>query len=129
LRSGSPRDSQRAQFQQALTLVVCVNDLDLAELPWVPHALGRNAEIHWVEVEDGKVEASAKVLGRRAAVVFEFDAGRDLVQVSALRPRQVGKTWVETPWGGTFSEYEVLDRIRLPGVAEVYWEIDAGRFV
>jgi hypothetical protein len=101
----------------------------LAELPWVPHAIGRNAEIHWLEVEDGNVEVSAEVLGRRAGVTFTFDADGDIVEASALRPRQVGKTSVETPWGGTFSEYEVVDGIRLPGVAEVYWEIDGNRFV
>ena len=119
----------RLSRQSGPELAVGESQRYLVELPWVPHAIARNAEIQWLEVEDGKVEVSAEVVGRRAAVVLTFDPGGDIVQASALRGRQVGKTWFETPWGGAFSEYQVVGGIRLPAAAEVYWEIDSERFV
>ena len=65
----------------------------------------------------------------RAAVTFEFDADGDIVRASAVRKRQTGKQWEETPWGGEFGEYEVLGGIRMPTVAEVDWVIEGAPFV
>jgi hypothetical protein len=101
----------------------------LAELPWVPHALVRNPELEWTQTSDQTVEVAAQVADTRAAVTFEFDAAGDIVRASALRRRQEGKAWVETPWGGDFEDYAVLDGVRLPAAAKVYWEHVGERFV
>ena len=41
----------------------------------------------------------------------------------------MGTTSVPTPWGGEFGNYRVLGGMRIPTRAEVYWELDEGRFV
>jgi hypothetical protein len=101
----------------------------LAELPWVPHAIARNSELEWGESGDREVEVACPVAGGRPAVTFEFDAAGDIVRVSAVRRRQVGKEWTETPWGGEYSDYAVIDGIRVPAAAEVYWDLGGKRFV
>ncbi len=101
----------------------------LAELPWVPHAIERNSELEWRELDERSVEVATRVADERAAVTFEFDADGDIVRASAVRKRQTGKQWEETPWGGEFGEYEVLGGIRMPTVAEVHWVIEGEPFV
>ena len=64
----------------------------------------------------------------RVHVLVEFDA-QDIVRAAAERPLLDGKTWVPTPWAGEFGDYKVLSGIRLPTLAEVYWELPEGRYV
>jgi hypothetical protein len=101
----------------------------LAELPWVPQAIVRNEELHWRQLDEASVEVSTPVAGQRVAVTFGFDDLADITTVSALRRRQVGKSWEETRWGGEFGDYTFMGGMRLPAAAEVYWELDGDRFV
>ena len=80
----------------------------LAELPWAPQAMARKRRARVGEPGDGLGRGGHRVAGGRAAVTFEFDGAGDIVRVSAVRRRQVGKSWEETPWGGDFGEYEML---------------------
>lgn len=60
----------------------------------------------------------------------EFDAAGDIVRTSSqMRLLKLDKTWVRTPWAGEYSDYQVLGGIRIPTSAEVYWNLDSGRFV
>ena len=96
----------------------------------MPHALARNRELEWVQTGERAVEVAAQVAGERAAVTFDVDEQGDVIHASALRKRQVGKSSELTPWGGDFSEYRVVDGIRMPATAEVYWQLSDGeRFV
>jgi hypothetical protein len=101
----------------------------LAELPWAPHAIERNLELEWRELGGRAAEVAADVAGERAAVTFEFDADGDIARASAVRLRQTGKEWEETPWGGEFGQYEVVGGVRMPTAAEVHWEIEGAPFV
>jgi hypothetical protein len=102
----------------------------LAELPWVPHALARNSELEWTQIGESTAQVSAEVAGERATVTFDFDGAGNIIGVSALRKRQVGKSWEPTPWGGEFSDYAFVDGIWMPTAAEVWWELGSGeRFV
>ena len=101
----------------------------LAELPWAPHAIERNHELEWREVDERSVEVATRVADERAAVTFEFDSVGDIVRASAVRKRQTGKEWEETPWGGQFSDYRTLGGIWMPTVAEVHWVIEGEPFV
>jgi hypothetical protein len=94
----------------------------LAELPWVPHAMAHNPGLEWRALEDDAVEVSCGHL----AVRLDFDAEGDIVRASSDLRRYEG-----TPrsWGGEYSAYAVLGGMRLPTAAEVYWELDSGRFV
>jgi hypothetical protein len=100
----------------------------LAELPWVPHAVGANHELSWREVEGGSVEVSTQVGGRLAGVVLSLDDAGLIRTASGMRPRLVGKTAVETPFVGSFGDYVEFGGIRVPGSAEVSWELPEGPF-
>jgi hypothetical protein len=102
----------------------------LAELPLVPWAMAHNEELEWRELDDHSVEVAGRVGGRRPAVTLEFDTAGDIVRMRcAARPRQVGRTSVPTAWGGEFGDYRAFGGMRIPARAQVYWELDQGRFV
>jgi hypothetical protein len=94
----------------------------LAELPWVPHAMTHNPELEWRALEQDAVEVVRGALAAR----FDFDTDGDIVRASSQMRRYEGE---RRPWGGEYSDYRVLDGLRLPTSAEVYWELPAGRFV
>lgn len=102
----------------------------LAELPWAPHAMAHNRELEWRELDDASVEVATYVGGERLVVKIEFDGTGDIVRTSSeMRLFKVEKAWVPRPWAGDFSEYAVVGDIRTPTRAEVYWDLDEGRFV
>jgi uncharacterized protein DUF6544 len=102
----------------------------LAELPWAPHAMARNRELGWRELDDRAVEVAAIVLGERLVVKVEFDDAGDIVAASSqMRPLARGGVWKPMPWGGAFRDYQTFNGIRVPTKAEVYWELPEGRFV
>jgi Family of unknown function (DUF6544) len=99
----------------------------LAELPWVPYAMASNPQLSWRELEDGSVEVSTLVGGRAASVRLSLEDG--LIRgVSGIRPRLAGKTSIETPFAGRFGDYVELGGVRVPGSAEVSWELLEGPF-
>ncbi|HEY6771878.1 MAG TPA: DUF6544 family protein [Solirubrobacterales bacterium] len=100
----------------------------LAELPWVPQAMRSNPELSWRELEDGSVEVSTLVGGRAASVRFTVDEAGLVRSARGIRPRLAGRTSVETPFLGTFGEYVELGGVRVPGSAEMSWELPEGPF-
>jgi hypothetical protein len=51
-----------------------------------------------------------------------------LAGAATVRPRLLGKSVVETDWSGTFGEYRMFDRVRVPTIAEVTWHLREGSF-
>jgi hypothetical protein len=100
----------------------------LAELPWVPFAMGANRELSWRQLDDGDVEVSTLVGGIAATVRLAFDDLGLIRKASAIRPRVAGGAFVDTPWVGEFGDYVELGGIRVPGSAEVSWELPEGPF-
>jgi hypothetical protein len=101
----------------------------LAELPWRPFAFGRGSSLAFEAVSEERLCATFDD-GTTQAVV-EFDVGGDgrvLCARNPSRPRLVGKRLVNTPLSGTFSEYQVLDGVRVPTSAEVTWHLPEGLF-
>lgn len=102
----------------------------LAELPWAPHAMAHNRELEWRQLDDASVEVATPVGGERLVVKIEFDNSGDIVRISSqMRLLKVGEKWVPKPWAGDSGEYAVVGDTRLPTRAEVYWDLDEGRFV
>ncbi|GAA6164128.1 hypothetical protein NBRC116590_18320 [Pelagimonas sp. KU-00592-HH] len=89
----------------------------LAELVWVPDAILENGAIRWTVVGERHVAAS---MGD-ARVVFEFDAGGDIIGVQAKdRPVRAPKGEPQTrEWIGTFERYSWVGGRRMPTKAEV----------
>jgi hypothetical protein len=100
----------------------------LAELPWVPQAIGSNRELSWRDIEDGTVEVSTLVAGRAVSVRLSFDEAGLIRSASGIRPRVGGRTAIDTPFTGTFGNYVELGGLRVPGSAEVSWELAEGPF-
>jgi hypothetical protein len=100
----------------------------LAELPWVPHAIASNPELSWRELDDGSVEVATLVGGRAASVNLSFDDEGLIRAASGIRPRLAGRTAIDTPFAGSFGDYVELGGIRVPGSAEVSWELPEGPF-
>jgi hypothetical protein len=100
----------------------------LAELPWVPHAIASNPALSWRELGDGSVEVSTLVGGKSASVRLSLDDQGLIRSASAMRPRLAGKTAVDTNWTGRFGDYVELCGLRVPGSAEVSWELPDGPF-
>jgi hypothetical protein len=100
----------------------------IAELPWVPQAIGSNPELSWRELEDDSIEVSTLVGGKAASVRLTLDDAGLIRSASGLRPRLAGRTSVETPFVGRFGDYVEFGGIRVPGSAEVSWELPEGPF-
>ncbi|MBA2297012.1 MAG: hypothetical protein H0W14_03110 [Actinobacteria bacterium] len=92
--------------------------------------MAHNHELEWREVDKTTVEAATTVAGARLAVLLHFDGAGDVIAVSCeVRPRALGKSSIETPWVGEFSNYGVLGGVRVPTRAEVRWDLPEGPFV
>jgi hypothetical protein len=100
----------------------------LGELPWVPYALASNPELSWRELGDRSVEVSTLVGGRPVSVQFSLDESGLIRSASGIRPRLAGKRAVDTQFVGRFGDYVEFGGLRVPGSAEVSWELPEGPF-
>jgi hypothetical protein len=100
----------------------------LAELPWRPFALGRQAHVTWEAGLDGRLMATYDDGRTSASAALEIDREGRIIGGSAIRPRLDGKRLVETPWFGSFSNYRSFGRVRVPTSAEVAWILPEGPF-
>jgi hypothetical protein len=107
--------------------VLCKGELlrYLAELPLAPDAILRNAALSWEVVGPSSLRVSATHGGVRAYV--DFSLGADGLVATAFapdRPRLEGRTTVERPWTGRFTDYRTHEGRQLPFMAEVAWTVD-----
>ena len=114
----------------------------LAELPWRPTGFssGSNApQLAWSVASPhtrapdtpafDTLRATFDDGTTRCYVDLEVDAeGRVLSAGAPDRPRGLGKTFVPTPWRGTFADYKPYDGLRVPTRAEVAWLLPGGPF-
>ena len=100
----------------------------LAELPWRPFAIGRLPDTAWESPDGQTLRATYDDAHVRASVEFTVDAEGRVTGGSALRPRAVGRTTVDTPWRGVFGEWRRFGRLRIPTWAEVAWILPDGPF-
>jgi Family of unknown function (DUF6544) len=101
----------------------------LAELPWAPHAMACNPELQWHERDERSVDVATAFGDTQLVVRMTLDADGDIARTSSeMRPLELDGEWCPTPWGGEFHDYETIGGVRIPTRAEVYWELDEGRF-
>jgi hypothetical protein len=101
----------------------------LAELPLRPLAFNEGPCFTWEAAGSDKLHVTYDDGRTQAALVFEVDGeGRVLGAAASSRPRQVGKTVVDTAWSGVFGEYRTFDGLRVLTVAEVTWHLPEGPF-
>ena len=100
----------------------------LAELAWCPLAFNHSA-LSWTAIDERTLHVELLRTTVRAGLSLEVDElGRVRAVRAESRPRRVGKTTLSTPWGGQFGSYREYGGIRIPGSAEVFWELPEGEF-
>ena len=65
----------------------------------------------------------------KVTVEFDIDGEGRVLGGSAIRPRLLGKAFVDTGWSGAYREYQTFDGVRVPTVAEVSWLLPEGPFM
>ena len=100
----------------------------LAELAWAPHAMLRNPQLSWREIDTTTVEVSADSQAGPARVRLIFENG-DITLIEADdRPRMIGRRIVPTRWQGRCCDYREMNGCRIPTRAVVSWLLEDGPF-
>lgn len=97
----------------------------LAESAWYPTALLPSQGAEWRTVDERQADVTLR--DGAVAVTLRITFGDDglIAMVRAeQRGRQVGDTFVPTPWQGRFRNYAVRDGVRVPLDGEVAWVVD-----
>lgn len=100
----------------------------LAELPWRPFGFRETPFLRWQTVGERKLRADFDDGRTRVSADFDIDTEGNVSRASAIRPRTVGKSVVDTPWSGVFRHYQVFDAVWIPTEAEVTWHLPEGPF-
>jgi hypothetical protein len=96
----------------------------LAELAWAPHAMLRNPQLSWREIDTTTVEVSADSQAGSAPVRLIFENG-DITRIEADdRPRMIGRRIVPTRWQGRCCDYREMNGCRIPTRAVVSWLLE-----
>ncbi|MBF5045727.1 hypothetical protein FGE12_25190 [Aggregicoccus sp. 17bor-14] len=98
----------------------------LAETVWLPTALLPREGLTWSALDAHTARVTVQDSGVSASADFRFGAQGEIVEVSALRYRDVDGRPVLTPWKGRFWSYERVDGMQVPRGAEVGWELPEG---
>jgi hypothetical protein len=100
----------------------------LAELAWAPHAMLRNPQLAWREIDAATVEVSAESQAGPARVRLIFENG-DITRIEADdRPLMVGRRIIPTRWQGRCCDYREMNGCRIPTRAVVSWLLEDGPF-
>ncbi len=101
----------------------------LAELPWCPCALLTSRALDVMAIDANRLRVATPSPGGQAVVdLVVEDDGRVREVHAAARPRAVGGKTELTPWGGRFGGETRGGGLRVPATAEVWWDLEEGRF-
>jgi hypothetical protein len=100
----------------------------LAEAAWFPYAFAGDS-VRWEPIDERSARATLIWNGLPVSAVFEIDGQGRLVHVRAERYRDLGggKSAL-TSWGGRYSDYRILQGLRVPTSVEVIWHFKEGEF-
>jgi hypothetical protein len=97
----------------------------LAEAVWMPSRLLPGEGLSWKAVDDATAEATLRDGDLEVSVRFGFDASGDIVSMLVPeRGREVGGTYVPTPWKGRLFDHQDVGGYRIPLRGEVAWVVD-----
>lgn len=100
----------------------------LLELPWRPYAFCETSFLRWQAPGDNQLRATFDDGRTRGTVEFDIDADGQVLRASAMRPRMVGKSLVDTLCSGVFGSYRTFQSVRIPTEGEVSWQLPDGPF-
>jgi len=85
----------------------------LAEVAWVPHAILRNPQLEWRELDQRAVEVATSVRSDRIAVRLVFNEEGEITQAIAERPRMEAGNAIMR-WVGEYTAYQELGGVVVP---------------
>jgi hypothetical protein len=100
----------------------------LAETPIIPSALLPGGPIEWYPLDDLSALAVLSDGDTRVSAVFHFGTDGEVTRVEAERFMSVEGGYELRPWEGRYSNYRLLDGVRIPTELEVSWLLDTGEF-
>lgn len=96
----------------------------LAEAVWYPTALLPGQGVEWTPVSDDQALATLTDGATTVAMEFRFGEHGEVTSVSSpARPRQVGNTYIATPWEGIHRNYREQSGMQIPTDGEVKWHL------
>ena len=98
----------------------------MAEAVWLPTALLPREGLTWSALDAHTARMTVQDAGVSASADFRFGAQGEILEVSALRYRDVDGKPVLTPWRGRFWSYARVEGLQVPREAEVGWELPEG---
>lgn len=98
----------------------------LGEAAWFPTALLPSGGVRWEAIDDSTARAVLEDGAVRVSMDVRFGASGEITQVSAQRPRTIGRATMRTPWTGRFGDYERIEGMRVPMTGEVGWSMPGG---
>lgn len=99
-----------------------------AEAAWYPTALLPRQGVRWEAVDDRSANATLVDGPITLTLLFRFgDNGLIESFRAEARGGMVGKTMVQAPWEGRFSNYQTHDGMSVPFTGEVAWMRPGGR--
>ena len=103
----------------------------LASFPQCPMAFAEHPWLEWSSPGESVLRLQCRTPTTAAALDFEVTRDGEIAGASASdRPRQVGKTFIDTPWRARGSEYREFGPLRVPTRTEASWDLGAeGSFV
>jgi hypothetical protein len=127
----------RAKLQGLITMADMHGDGDIArgefmrwfaEVLWYPTALLPSQGARWAAVDDHSANATVGDGPLSLTLLFRFDPAGLITSFRAeARGSRVGDQLVMAPWEGTWSNYQVVDGVRVPFTGEVAWIRPEGR--
>ena len=96
----------------------------LAEAAWFPTALLPSAGVRWAAIDDDSARATLTDGATTVSMDAHFGPEGEIARVTAMRPRDVHGTPVETPFEGRFTDYARAGRMMVPRSGEVGWVLD-----
>lgn len=96
----------------------------LAEAPWLPVALLPRPGLEWEALDQERARVHLEDHGVKVTLEVRFGPHGGIVEVNAMRHRDVKGAQVLTPWRGRFADYAERGGLTIPLTGEVSWVID-----
>jgi uncharacterized protein DUF6920 len=98
----------------------------LGEAVWFPTALLPSAGVTWTSIDDDSACATLSDGTTTVSIDAHFARSGEIESLSAMRPRDMGRSSVLTPWVARLHGYTRRHGMMVPSSGEVEWELESG---
>jgi hypothetical protein len=98
----------------------------LGEAVWFPTALLPTSGVTWAAIDDASATATLSDGATTVSLDAHFAASGEIAWLSAMRPRDVRRRSVLTPWVAQLHGYTRRHGMMVPASGAVEWELESG---